>query len=81
MSQSLSSATEHQTMNAKKVSKAVTGISKVTQSAGSAAQEMSSAAGQPASFAQGLQKMRAQFKIATAQGLSSCSTRKAAASA
>jgi methyl-accepting chemotaxis protein len=71
MSQSISAATEEQTTNAKQVSTAVENVNEVTQGAASAAEEMSSATEQLASMAQELQKMTAQFKIASDASLPS----------
>jgi methyl-accepting chemotaxis protein len=63
MSQSISAATEEQTINARQVSMAVENVNEITQSAASAAEETSSATEQLASMAQELQSMTAQFKI------------------
>jgi hypothetical protein len=63
MSQSISAATEEQTVTAKQVSQAVENVSEVTQSAASAAERMSSATEQLAGMAQELQQMVGQFKV------------------
>ena len=63
MSQSISSATEEQSVNAKQVSTAVENVNDVTQSAASAAEEVSASTAQLASMAVELQKLTSQFQI------------------
>ncbi|HTZ52443.1 MAG TPA: methyl-accepting chemotaxis protein, partial [Spirochaetia bacterium] len=60
----ISAATEEQTTNARQVSVAVENVNEVTQTAASAAEEMSAATEQLSGMAQELARLMSQFKLA-----------------
>jgi methyl-accepting chemotaxis protein len=68
MSQSISAATAEQSMNARQVAKSIEHINELTQSAASAAEQMSAATGEMTGLAGQLQKLVDQFQLAEANG-------------
>jgi len=70
MSQSISAATEEQTVNAKQMAEAIENVNELTQQAASAAGEMSSATEELSGLAVSLQRLVEQFKLGSEQRMS-----------